>query len=49
MILDGSLLRDISVTGLETVLGFVIGNLIGTLVGLRYGIRCSSRGWFSLS
>src|SRR3984957_3592334 len=28
MILDGSLMRDISVTGLETVLGFLIGNLI---------------------
>ena len=40
MILDGSLLRDISVTGLETVLGFVIGNLIGTLVGLSL--------WYSL-
>ena len=40
MILDGSLLRDISVTGLETVLGFLIGNLIGTLVGLSL--------WYSL-
>ena len=30
MMVDGSLLRDISVTGLETLLGFLIGNLIGT-------------------
>src|SRR5258708_9026566 len=40
MILDGSLLRDISVTGLETLLGFVMGNLIGTLFGLSL--------WYSL-
>jgi NitT/TauT family transport system permease protein len=40
MIVDGSLLRDISVTGLETVLGFLIGNLIGTFVGLSL--------WYSL-
>jgi NitT/TauT family transport system permease protein len=40
MILDGSLLRDISVTGLETLLGFVMGNLIGTLLGLSL--------WYSL-
>jgi NitT/TauT family transport system permease protein len=49
MILDGSLLRDISVTGLETVLGFLIGNMIGTFVGLCYGIPCSSRAWCSRS
>ena len=40
MILDGSLLRDIGVTGLETLLGFAMGNLIGTLVGLSL--------WYSL-
>ena len=40
MILDGSLARDISVTGLETLLGFLIGNLIGTFVGLSL--------WYSL-
>ena len=40
MILDGSLLRDISVTGLETVLGFLMGNVIGTFVGLSL--------WYSL-
>jgi NitT/TauT family transport system permease protein len=31
---DGSLWRDIYVTGLETLLGFLIGNFIGTVVGL---------------
>jgi NitT/TauT family transport system permease protein len=34
MILDGSLLRDSAVTGMETILGFIIGNLIGTIIGL---------------
>jgi NitT/TauT family transport system permease protein len=40
MTLDGTLARDIAVTGLETVLGFVIGNLIGTFAGLSL--------WYSL-
>ena len=40
MILDGSLLRDGGVTGLETVLGFLIGNVIGTVAGLSL--------WYSL-
>ncbi len=40
MILDGSLVRDISVTGSETLLGFLLGNLIGTFVGLSL--------WYSL-
>jgi len=31
---DGSLWRDSSITGLETLLGFFVGNLIGTLIGL---------------
>ena len=31
---DGSLWRDLYVTGVETLLGFGIGNLIGTLLGL---------------
>jgi NitT/TauT family transport system permease protein len=31
---DGSLWRDMYVTGVETLLGFFIGNLIGTLAGL---------------
>ncbi|XUM22304.1 ABC transporter permease [Bradyrhizobium oligotrophicum S58] len=31
---DGSLWRDTSVTGLETLLGFFVGNCIGTLIGL---------------
>jgi NitT/TauT family transport system permease protein len=40
MIVDGSLLRDGGVTGLETVLGFLIGNVIGTIAGLSL--------WYSL-
>lgn len=31
---DGSLWRDLYVTGVETLLGFGVGNLIGTLIGL---------------
>jgi NitT/TauT family transport system permease protein len=31
---DGSLLRDASVTGMETLLGFLLGNAIGTVLGL---------------
>lgn len=31
---DGSLWRDIYVTGFETLLGFVVGNFFGTLIGL---------------
>lgn len=31
---DGSLVRDTSITGLETILGFILGNIIGTLLGL---------------
>jgi len=31
---DGSLLRDTSITGMETLLGFFVGNLVGTLIGL---------------
>ena len=31
---DGSLWRDTSITGLETLLGFFVGNLVGTLIGL---------------
>lgn len=34
MVGDGSLWRDVYVTGLETLLGFLIGNLIGTILGL---------------
>jgi NitT/TauT family transport system permease protein len=34
MVRDGSLWRDTSITGLETLLGFFVGNLIGTLIGL---------------
>ncbi len=34
MMLDGSLARDIAVTGGETLSGFLIGNLIGTVLGL---------------
>jgi NitT/TauT family transport system permease protein len=37
---DGSLVRDIWVTGLETILGFVLGNVIGTLLGLS--LWCSA-------
>ena len=31
---DGSLVRDTSITGLETILGFILGNIIGTVLGL---------------
>ena len=31
---DGSLWRDLYVTGLETLLGFFVGNLVGTVIGL---------------
>lgn len=31
---DGSLWRDLYVTGLETLLGFFAGNLVGTVIGL---------------
>jgi NitT/TauT family transport system permease protein len=31
---DGSLWRDIYVTGLETLLGFLLGNLVGSIIGL---------------
>ena len=34
MVGDGSLWRDIYVTGLETLLGFLVGNFIGTIIGL---------------
>jgi NitT/TauT family transport system permease protein len=34
MVRDGSLWRDTSITGLETLLGFFAGNLVGTLIGL---------------
>ena len=34
MVGDGSLWRDIYVTGLETLLGFLVGNLVGTIIGL---------------
>jgi NitT/TauT family transport system permease protein len=34
MVSDGSLWRDIYVTGLETLLGFLIGNFVGTVIGL---------------
>jgi NitT/TauT family transport system permease protein len=34
MVRDGSLWRDTSITGLETLLGFFVGNLVGTLIGL---------------
>src|ERR1700676_4658074 len=34
MVRDGSLWRDIYVTGLETLLGFLIGNFVGTVIGL---------------
>ena len=34
MVRDGSLWRDTSITGLETLLGFFVGNFIGTLIGL---------------
>jgi NitT/TauT family transport system permease protein len=34
MVGDGSLWRDIYVTGLETLLGFLVGNFIGTVIGL---------------
>jgi NitT/TauT family transport system permease protein len=34
MVRDGSLWRDTSITGLETLLGFFVGNLFGTLIGL---------------
>jgi NitT/TauT family transport system permease protein len=33
-VLDGSLLRDSAITGLETLLGFAIGNVVGTIAGL---------------
>lgn len=33
-ILDGSLWRDVYVTGVETLIGFVLGNCVGTLIGL---------------
>jgi NitT/TauT family transport system permease protein len=31
---DGSLWRDLYVTGVETLLGFFVGNLVGTVIGL---------------
>src|SRR5258708_2428556 len=31
---DGSLWRDLYVTGLETLLGFLVGNFVGTVIGL---------------
>ncbi|HTW25800.1 MAG TPA: ABC transporter permease [Acetobacteraceae bacterium] len=31
---DGSLLRDMAITGAETLAGFALGNLIGTAIGL---------------
>jgi NitT/TauT family transport system permease protein len=31
---DGSLVRDVYVTGLETLLGFLVGNFFGTVIGL---------------
>ena len=31
---DGSLVRDATVTGMETLLGFLLGNVIGTVLGL---------------
>src|ERR1700757_2748850 len=31
---DGSLWRDTSITGLETLLGFFVGNFVGTVIGL---------------
>lgn len=31
---DGTMLRDVRVTALETILGFVLGNVIGTVIGL---------------
>jgi NitT/TauT family transport system permease protein len=34
MVGDGSLWRDIYVTGLETLLGFLVGNFVGTVIGL---------------
>ncbi|MBV9560756.1 MAG: ABC transporter permease [Bradyrhizobium sp.] len=34
MVRDGSLWRDTSITGMETLLGFFVGNLVGTLIGL---------------
>jgi NitT/TauT family transport system permease protein len=34
MVSDGSLWRDIYVTGLETLLGFLVGNFVGTVIGL---------------
>jgi len=34
MVSDGSLWRDIYVTGLETLLGFLVGNFVGTVTGL---------------
>jgi NitT/TauT family transport system permease protein len=34
MVRDGSLWRDTSITGLETLLGFFVGNFVGTLIGL---------------
>jgi NitT/TauT family transport system permease protein len=34
MVRDGSLWRDMYITGLETLLGFFVGNLVGTLIGL---------------
>ncbi len=40
IILDGSLLHDSLVTGMETLLGFAVGNLIGTVAGLSL--------WYSL-
>jgi NitT/TauT family transport system permease protein len=33
-IADGTMLRDVRVTALETIIGFVLGNVIGTLIGL---------------
>jgi NitT/TauT family transport system permease protein len=39
MVRDGSLWRDASITGGETLAGFLLGNLIGTAVGLSL--------WFS--
>lgn len=38
--LDGSLLRDLAVTGSEAILGFVAGSALGTIVGLLL--------WFSI-
>jgi len=34
MAVDGSLVHDAGVTGMETLLGFLLGNVIGTVLGL---------------